>query len=201
MTNRGLSICVFCSSSVSIAPSHIELADAVGAEIARRGHRLVSGGGSVSMMGAVARAARSGGAHTTGVIPHGLLALEVTDDDADDLLVSDNMHDRKAAMELRADAFLALPGGLGTLDELLDVWTSRILAMHDKPVVVCDPDDLFGPLREQVTKLHDEGFVRADALDAIVWTTTPAAALDAIEAHLGAQPDPTPEELLESEPG
>ena len=97
--------------------------------IAADGHSLVSGGGRVSMMGAVARAARGGGAHTTGVIPAHLMPLEVADTDADELIVVDTMRERKRIMDERSDAFLALPGGLGTLEELFEVWTAS-LARH-----------------------------------------------------------------------
>ena len=121
-------VCVFCSSSGRIDPSYVELAAAVGTELARRGHSLVSGGGSVSCMGAVARAARAGGAQTVGVIPRVLLDMEVADHDADELLVTDDMRARKGLMDARSDAFLTLPGGLGTLEELLEIWVSRTLA-------------------------------------------------------------------------
>ena len=129
-------ICVFCASSERIAPHYVDLAGEVGAELARRGHSLISGGGSVSCMGAVARAARAGGAHTVGVIPQALLQWEIADEEADDLIVSVDMRSRKGEMDSRADAFLTLPGGLGTLEELLEIWVARTLRMHDKPLVV-----------------------------------------------------------------
>src|SRR6478672_8494700 len=106
-------ICVYCSSSESIDAAHRELASAVGARLAADGHSLVSGGGRVSMMGDVARAARAGGAHTTGVIPEHLMPLEVADTEADDLLVVQTMRERKQTMEDRSDMFIALPGGIG----------------------------------------------------------------------------------------
>ena len=196
-------VCVFCSSSGRIDPSYVELATAVGTELARRGHSLVSGGGSVSCMGAVARAARAGGAHTVGVIPRVLLDLEVADDEADELLVTDDMRTRKGLMDARADAFLTLPGGLGTLEELLEIWVSRTLAMHAKPVVVLDPDGLFEPLRAQVDLLVEGGFVREGAQGAVTWVSDPAAAFDAIEAALAAPAEPVltaaPDEVLEAE--
>src|SRR4051795_11076956 len=120
-------ICVYCSSSTAIDSRYVDLAAEVGSELARRGHSLVSGGGDLSCMGAVARAARAGGARTVGVIPRALLASEVADDNADELLVTDDMRTRKQAMDDRADAFLALPGGLGTLEELLEIWVARTL--------------------------------------------------------------------------
>src|SRR5881227_1781235 len=154
------SVCVFCASSERIPKRYVDLAADVGAELARRGHSLVSGGGSVSCMGAVARAARAGGARTVGVIPEGLLAWEVADEQADELVVTPDMRVRKGEMDRRAEAFLTLPGGLGTLEELLEIWTGRILRMHDKPVVVLDPDGIFGALREQIEALVTSRFAR-----------------------------------------
>ena len=195
-------ICVYCSSSTAIDSSFVDLAAAVGTELARRGHSLVSGGGDLSCMGAVAKAARKGGAHTTGVIPAALLDLEVGDQDADELLVVDDMRTRKGLMDERSDAFLTLPGGLGTLEELLEVWVARFLGMHAKPVVALDPGGLFAPLREQVEILVEKGFVRRDAADALTWTATVEGALDAIERELEVATAMTPQadERLEAEP-
>ena len=194
-------VCVFCSSSGRIDPSYVELAAAVGTELARRGHTLVSGGGSVSCMGAVARAARAGGARTVGVVPRVLVDLEVADHDADELVVTPDMRTRKGEMDDRADAFLTLPGGLGTLEELLEIWVSRTLAMHSKPVVVLDPDGLYDPLREQVDLLVQRGFVRPGARDAVHWVREIGAAFDLIEHDpVPATVLAAPDELLESEP-
>lgn len=192
---------MFCSSSTLIDPSYVETAAEVGRELARRGHVLVSGGGALSSMGAVARAARQGGARTIGVIPAALLELEVGDRDADELLVVDDMRIRKGLMDDRADAFLALPGGLGTLEELTEVWTARILGLHDKPVAVLDVDGLFAPLRAQVDLMVDRGFVRREAADAVHWTGSVAEAFDVLEAGIAAPTRlrPTADEALESE--
>jgi uncharacterized protein (TIGR00730 family) len=178
------SICVFCSSSERIDPAHVELAGAFGAELARRGHRLVSGGGRVSMMGAVARAARAGGAHTVGVIPQALVGWEVADEEADELLVTADMRSRKAAMDDRADAFVTLPGGIGTLEELLEIWVARSLGLHAKPVIVLDPEGVYADLHKCVESLQDRGFVRPEAIRLLTWTRTVAEALDAVEAQL-----------------
>lgn len=195
-------VCVYCASSTRIDKAYVALATDVGTELARRGHELVSGGGDLSMMGAVARAARAGGARTIGVIPAALLELEVGDQDADELLVVQDMRTRKALMDSRSDAFLALPGGLGTLEELFEVWTARTLDLHAKPVVVLDLDGLYAPLRAQVALMVERGFVRQEAADALVWTGSPGAALDAVEAELlrPRRLRPTPAEVLESEP-
>lgn len=152
-------------------------------------------------MGAVARAARAGGAHTVGVIPRQLMQLEVSDHEADDLVITEGMRERKAVMDARSDAFLALPGGLGTLEELLEVWVARTLRLHDKPVVVLDPDGVFDPLRQQVDQLVSGGFVRTGARDAVSWADTVDAALDSVLRLLGrpAATPPTDAEALESE--
>ena len=201
-------VCVFCSSSESIDGRYKQVAFEVGAELARRGHAVVSGGGRLSAMGAVARAARAEGGRTVGVIPEALRAYEVADDDADELVVTADMRARKGEMERRSDAFLALPGGLGTLEELLEIWVGRTLALHQKPVVVLDPDGVYAPLRAQVDLLVDRGFVRAPARDAVSWARTAAEAVDLVEDALRSGVAPglvaplsaRAEQLLEAEP-
>ena len=195
-------VCVYCASSTRIDPTYVDLAADVGAALAARGHSLVSGGGALSMMGAVARAARAGGAHTTGVIPQALLDVEVGDRDADELLVVDDMRARKGLMDDRSDAFLALAGGIGTLEELFEVWVARSLGLHVKPVVVLDSDGLYSPLREQLALMAERGFVRSPALSALQWAATVEQALDLVEAGLAAPVrwNPLAEEALEAEP-
>ncbi len=173
-----LAVCVFCASG-PVAPEHLAIARDLGAGIARRGWTLVSGGGRVGMFGEVARAARTGGARTVGVIPTALVDREVADDEADELVVVDGMRERKAAMDARCDAVVALPGGLGTLEELFEAWTARYLGMHAKPVVLCDPGGHYEGLLAWVEGLTGTGFVSAASLDALVRTTTAGAALDA----------------------
>ncbi|HWB66364.1 MAG TPA: LOG family protein, partial [Mycobacteriales bacterium] len=131
--------------------------------------------------------------------PEALRLREVADIDADELIVTPDMRTRKAEMDRRADAFLVLPGGLGTLEELLEIWVSRSLAMHDKAVVVLDPDGVFAPLREQAEALVRDGFAPRAAVDVTVWTTDVAAAFDALEAP-GPARVPTAEDVLEAEP-
>jgi uncharacterized protein (TIGR00730 family) len=193
---------VYCASSPRIDASYVELAAEVGRKLGERGHTLVSGGGDLSMMGAVAKAARAAGAHTTGVIPAALLDLEVGDRDADELLVVDDMRTRKGLMDARSDAFLTLPGGIGTLEELFEVWVARSLGLHSKPVVVLDVDGLYAPLRAQVDLMVERGFVRGPASRALTWTSSVDEALDVIEAELRAPRamQPLPEEVLEAEP-
>jgi len=178
-------ICVFCASSRTLDQRWLELARETGRELARRGHSLVSGGGCVGMMGAVADGAREGGAQTYGVIPQSLVDLEVADTAADELAVTDGMASRKVLMIDKSDAFLTLPGGLGTLDELFEVWTTATLDIHRKPVVLLDADGFYAGLVSWVRGLVAPGFVRDDALDQLIVVSTVDEAFDAIEEARG----------------
>jgi uncharacterized protein (TIGR00730 family) len=195
----GLAVCVFCASSSRIEQRYVDLAAEAGTELARRGHTLVSGGARVSCMGAVARAARAGGARTVGVIPEALVDVEISDEDNDELVITPDMRSRKAEMDRRADAFLVLPGGLGTLEELFEIWTARVLGMHEKPLVILDPFGIYDPLRELMTKLLDQGFARPKLFDAVGWTASVPEAFDLLAkepAHIEA----TMEDYAESDP-
>ncbi|MGI5492441.1 TIGR00730 family Rossman fold protein [Microtetraspora malaysiensis] len=192
-------ICVFCSSSLKIDPKYVDLATEVGAEIGKRGHGLVSGGAVVSCMGAVARATRRAGGHTIGVIPQVLVDIEIADTDSDELIVTDDMRQRKGLMDARSDAFLVLPGGIGTLEELFEIWTSRVLGMHEKPLVILDPWGLYDPLRDLVAGMYDQGFTRPGVFDAISWTADIQEAFDLLERP-GRGLRPSPEELGEATP-
>jgi uncharacterized protein (TIGR00730 family) len=172
---------VFCASSRLLDQRWLDLAYEVGVELGRRGHRLVSGGGCVGMMGAVAAGARAAGAHTLGVIPQRLIDIEVADTEADELIVTDGMAARKNLIIDRADGFLTLPGGLGTLDELFEVWTTATLGVHGKPVVLLDADDFYAGLVDWLVALEPAGFVRREALDLLRVTNSVPAAMEAIE--------------------
>lgn len=171
-------ICVYCASGPT-HPGLLALAAQLGEAIAERGWTLVWGGGNVSAMGALARAARARGGRTVGVIPKMLMHREVADHDADELIVTDTMRERKQVMEDRADAFIALPGGLGTLEELFEVWTAGYLGLHDKPVVLLDPGGHYDGLRAWLYGLIDTGYVSEAALDRLVVADEVSAALAA----------------------
>jgi uncharacterized protein (TIGR00730 family) len=173
---------VFCASSRTIDHRWLDLAYDVGVELGRRGHTLVSGGGRVGMMGTVAAGARSAGAHTLGVIPQLLVDLEVADGEADELRITESMATRKTEIIDKSDAFISLPGGLGTLDELFEVWTTATLALHSKPVVLLDVDGFYTGLIEWLRALVPSGFVRAEALDLLIVADSVPAAFDAVEA-------------------
>ncbi len=172
-------MCVYCGSATGIPEHYLRLAAEVGAGIAARGWQLVSGGGNVSMMGSLASAARELGGRTVGVIPRSLVDREVADKDADELLITDTMRERKALMDVHADAFLALPGGIGTCEELFEAWTSRALGMHAKPVVLLDPDGHYAGLLDWVGGLHERGFLSTAGLSSVVVTTDVDNALQA----------------------
>ena len=161
------SVCVYCASGPR-HPELLELARRVGEGIAARGWTLVSGGGNVSAMGAVADGARAAGGRTVGVIPKALVHRELADIAADELVVTDTMRQRKQVMEERSDAFLALPGGIGTLEELFETWTAGYLGMHDKPVVLLDPHGHYDGLRGWLGSLVESGYVTQAALDRMV---------------------------------
>jgi uncharacterized protein (TIGR00730 family) len=173
-------VCVFCASSSRIEQRWLDLAYDLGVALARRGHTLVSGGGRVGMMGTVAEGARSMGAYTVGVIPQSLVFQEVADPASDELVTTADMAERKSVMLAKADAFVVLPGGLGTLDELFEVWTTGSLALHDKPVVLVDVDGFYAGLLDWVRGLVRPGFVQAGALASLIVVDSIDAALDAI---------------------
>ncbi|WP_433370267.1 TIGR00730 family Rossman fold protein [Actinoplanes sp. CA-142083] len=175
-------ICVFCASSSTLEQKWLDLATHTGAELAARGHTLVSGGGCVGMMGAVAAGARAGGAHTLGVIPQSLVDLEVADLNSDELIVTDDMGARKNIMIERSDAFITLPGGLGTLDELFEVWTTATLDLHAKPIVLLDPEGFYDGLLAWLDRLAGTAFVRPAALARVSVAKSIGEALDQIES-------------------
>jgi uncharacterized protein (TIGR00730 family) len=165
-------IAVFCSSSPTIDSKFIDLAFDLGEGIARSGAELVSGGGHISAMGAISRGARSVGGRTVGIIPQKLVDIEFADHENDELIVVDSMRTRKAKIEDLSDAFITLPGGLGTLEELFEIWVGRYLQFHNKPVIILDPFGVYQPLHALVEHLENEKFVKPGMRDLIHWTTT-----------------------------
>jgi hypothetical protein len=176
------SVTVFCGSSDLVDERFFAAARELGAKLARRKWRLVYGGGSVGLMGALARAVMADGGQVTGVIPKALLDLGVGERAVSELIVTEGMRDRKAIMDARGDAFVALPGGLGTMEEILEVMTLKQLGYHAKPVAVLDLDGFFDPLWAQFQRGVDLGFIKAEYLD--LWY--PAPDVDALLRYLEA---------------
>lgn len=155
-------VCVYCGSSGSVAPAYKEAAHALGSRLAGEGLGVVYGGGRVGLMGIVADAALAAGGEVVGIIPEHIQKLEVEHTGLTELHVVDSMHTRKRMMVERSDAFVILPGGLGTLDEAFEIITWRQLKLHDKPIVIADIGGYWQPLRDLLTHLKDTGFGRGD---------------------------------------
>ncbi|WP_422403743.1 TIGR00730 family Rossman fold protein [Pseudomonas sp. GZD-209] len=154
------SVCVFCGASIGANPAYREAAIALGQAIARRGLTLVYGGGAVGLMGTVADAALAAGGEVVGIIPESLMNAEIGHKGLTRLEVVDGMHARKARMAELSDAFIALPGGLGTLEELFEVWTWGQLGYHAKPLGLLDVNGFYEKLGGFLDQIVEEGFVR-----------------------------------------
>ncbi|MFJ2900531.1 TIGR00730 family Rossman fold protein [Streptomyces sp. NPDC087218] len=152
-------IAVFCGARTGIRPQYVELAKEFGVALARRGVGLVYGAGGVGVMGAVADAAFSGGASVTGVIPHRLYERELPRRSRGEVFVVRTMHERKARMYKLSKGFAVLPGGLGTLDELMEVATWNQLGFHQKPIVLINHEGFFDPLAAMLDHIVKEGFL------------------------------------------
>ncbi len=154
------SVCVYCGSGNGHSPAYEQAAIAFGAALANAGLRLVYGGGGTGLMGAVATAVLKNGGHVTGVIPHFLKSRELQMQGLQEQIVVEDMHERKMIMYQRSDAFVALPGGIGTLEELVEQLTWVQLGRHRKPVVVLNTDGFWDPLRVLLAHMKGEGFIR-----------------------------------------
>ena len=174
-------VCVFCGASSGRLPEYAEAARAFGAAAAARGLGIVYGGGRVGLMAAVADAALAGGGEVIGVIPQELVDRELAHGGLTELHVVDSLHVRKALMAQLSDGFVALPGGFGTLDELLEQLTWSQLGLHEKPVGLYDVEEYWRPLIALARHAADEGFVRESDLGAIAVGTEPEGLLDRLE--------------------
>jgi uncharacterized protein (TIGR00730 family) len=176
------SVCVFCGSSAGSDPAYAEAARAVGAVLAERGLRLVYGGGRVGLMGAVADAALAAGGRVVGVIPKQIVDLEVGHRGlGDDLRVVGSMHERKALMAELADAFIAMPGGIGTFEELFEIFTWAQLGLHSKPLGLLDVAGYYGPLAAMLDHAVSAGFLRPETRGMLVMDDSLDALLQRFE--------------------
>jgi uncharacterized protein (TIGR00730 family) len=152
------SVAVFCGSRFGIGPAYREAAEALGAGLAEAGLRLVYGGGRVGLMGVIADAVLAGGGAVTGIIPDFLQRREVAHGGPVELVITDTMHDRKRRMFELADAFVTMPGGLGTFDETIEITTWRQLGLHDKPVLICNVEGWAQPYVTMLNEAVRQGF-------------------------------------------
>jgi uncharacterized protein (TIGR00730 family) len=175
-------VCVFCGSSSGRAPSYAEAAKRLGATLARRGLELVYGGGTVGLMGTVANAALEAGGRVIGVIPKALQLRELAHVRLTSLHVTGSMHERKARMAELSQGFIALPGGLGTLEEFAEIVTWAQLGIHARPCGLLDVDGYYGPLVAFFDRAVQEGFVSPLHRELVMIESDPDALLDRFEA-------------------
>ncbi|MBA76328.1 MAG: TIGR00730 family Rossman fold protein [Tistrella sp.] len=176
-------LCVFCGSNPGDTPAFTEAARQLGRELARRQLGLVYGGGRVGLMGQVADATMAAGGEGIGVIPKSLEDREVGHRNITDLRVVGSMHERKAMMADLADGFIALPGGIGTFEELFEVWTWAQLGSHAKPVGLLDVDGFYQPLLGFLHHVAQRGFMKPQHLDILLVDTDPARLIERFAAY------------------
>ena len=161
-------VCVFCGSNIGRNPAYVEAANSVGTALARSGLKLVYGGGKVGLMGAVADAVIAAGGRADGVMPRALVEREIAHAGLAELHVVETMHQRKMMMSDLADAFVALPGGAGTLEEFFEQWTWALLGIHRKPCGLLNVADYFGPLITMMQNIVAEGFIAERYVEMLV---------------------------------
>jgi uncharacterized protein (TIGR00730 family) len=184
MDTKTAAICVFCGSSHGVKPAYAAAAIRLGTLIGSHGFRMVFGGGNVGLMGDCSRAARDAGAKVFGVIPGFLRRRETPMEGADEIVVPD-MQIRKQRMIDESDAFVILPGGLGTLDELFEVLSIAQLKQHDKPIVIVNTDDFYAPLWPLINRTQQEGFAMSTVQELYHIVKTPDQAIELLEKLLG----------------
>ena len=177
------SLCVFCGSSPGVRPDYVQAAEGFGRLLAQRNIELVFGGGSVGMMGAVARSTLAAGGRATGVIPRALLRKEIAQTGLSHMHVVESMHERKALMAKLSDGFVALPGGFGTLEEFFEVLTWAQLGFHRKPVALLDVAGFYAPMITLLEHMSAEGFVRPSQLRLVMTETNAEKLLARIENY------------------
>ncbi|RUM96412.1 TIGR00730 family Rossman fold protein [Pseudaminobacter arsenicus] len=188
------SICVYCGSSPGINGLYLKAGHVLGRSIAEAGLRLVYGGGTKGIMGAVADGAYRAGGKITGIIPRFLVNKEATEsalDRFDEILVTENMHERKHAMFEKSDAFVALPGGIGTLEEIVEIMTWAQLGNHRKPIVFGNVAGFWNPMLALIDHMKDQGFVHTSHLVKPLVIDKPEAIVAAILAEGAAVDTPT----------
>ena len=178
MTSTLQRVCVYCASNDGARPEYLASARQIGTLLAQRGMAVVYGGGRVGLMGALADAALGAGGEVIGVMPHALVQREVAHHGLTALHVVDSMHERKALLAEMADAFVALPGGLGTLEEFFETWTWAQLGVHQKPVGLLDVADYWRPLITMLEHVEAEGFMRGTPREWLAIDTDPTSLLD-----------------------
>lgn len=177
------SVCVFCGSGYGNRQSYRDAASELGRIFASEGIRLVYGGSKLGLMGIIADACLTAGGEVTGVIPRSMTEREIAHTGLNDLRIVGSMHERKALMAQLSDAFIAMPGGFGTFDELFEILTWRQIRIHSKPVGLLNVDGYFGPLLAMADHARDEGFLKAEHRAGILVEAEPARLLGRLGGH------------------
>jgi uncharacterized protein (TIGR00730 family) len=178
-----LNICVYCSASDRITPNYFALAVDLAVALAERGDTLVYGGSSAGLMGELARTMQAHGGRVVGVIPQALVDMEVAYHNADELLITENMRQRKAVMEDRADAFVALPGGVGTMEEVFEIMAARSLGLLQRPLVLLNFEGFYDPLIALLEHMQAANFLRSGYESMVYFAPTVNDALDHIDGE------------------
>ena len=189
------SVCVYCGSRNGVSPAYVEVAKTVGQWIGAHNGQLIYGGGNNGLMGVVAQAAADAGAPVVGIIPKALQTKENTRTACTELHVVDTMHERKRMMAERADAFIALPGGIGTFEEFFEVWTWRQLGYHDKPIGLLNTQGYYDGLLSFAQSSVEQGFLSDWQMDLIRSNSDPIALLRELVQAAGFTPAPKLAEL------
>lgn len=176
--------CVFLGSREGHDPQYLTAARRLGDALAKRGHSLVYGGARIGMMGALADAVLQAGGEVVGVMPDHLVEREQAHHGLTELIHVRNMHERKASMAAHADAFIMLPGGIGTLEEFFEAWTWHYLGFHDKPIGVLDSEGFYAPLLSFLDNTVEQGFLDARTRAGLFDATQPVELLEMLEAQL-----------------
>jgi uncharacterized protein (TIGR00730 family) len=181
-------LCVYCGTAFGDDPAYLAAARATATLLAGEGVGVVYGGAKVGLMGAVADAALAAGGRVIGVMPQSLIDREIAHPGLTEMHVTETMHERKALMARLSDGFIALPGGPGTLDEIVEQWTWGLLGIHAKPCGFLNVDGYFDPLREMTMRMAAEGFVAARYAEMLVFATTPAELLERFRSYAAPPP-------------
>ena len=184
-TSKPLKICVFCGSSTGKRQIYSDVALKLGQTLATRGMTLVYGGGNVGLMGTIAEAAMKAQGKVIGIIPQRLFEL-VEQQDLTELLFVKDMHERKALMEKKADAFISLPGGIGTMEELFEVWSWRYIGYHQKPVAILNIEHYYDKLLEMLRLMVEEGFLHDEIYNDLIVSDDIDTVLEAIQKKVTA---------------
>jgi len=196
-----LSLCVYCGSRNGNDPAHVAAAHEVGRQIGLRGWQLVYGGGSTGLMGVVADAALAHGARVVGVIPSKLIQRELGHGGVSDLQVVDSMHERKHQMAAQSDAFIALPGGIGTMEEIFEVWTWRQLGYHRKALGLLNVAGYYDELLRFIDRSRGDGFLWPDVQELLRVDTDIPRLLDQLALDAAELKTTTPPDQREAGPG